>query len=81
MSAAVFGEARLVHATPGRVRVRLPGWSGRGQRAVEARLRRIPGVFSARANPLTGNAVIRFDPIATDDGAILAAVGGWIRAW
>ena len=52
----------------------MPGWSGRGQRGVEARLRRIPGVFSARANPLTGNALIRFDPAATDDETILAAV-------
>ncbi|CAA9418582.1 MAG: hypothetical protein AVDCRST_MAG03-2379 [uncultured Rubrobacteraceae bacterium] len=74
MSAAVVEGVSLVHATPGRVRVRLPGWSGRGQRGLEARLRRIRGVLGAQANPLTGNVLIRFDPAATDEGAILASV-------
>ena len=59
MSAAVVEGVGLVHVTPGRVRVRLPGWSGRGQRGLEARLRRIRGVLGARANPLTGNVLIR----------------------
>ncbi len=63
----------LVHATVGRVRVRLPGWSGRGQRGLEARLRRVWGVLGARANPLTGNVLIRFDPTATDEGVVLAS--------
>ncbi|CAA9448562.1 MAG: hypothetical protein AVDCRST_MAG02-657 [uncultured Rubrobacteraceae bacterium] len=74
MSAAVVEGVGLVHATPGRVRVRLPGWSGRGQRGLEARLRRIRGVLGARANPLTGNVLIRFDPAATDEGSVLASL-------
>jgi len=75
MSAAVVEGVGLVHATPGRVRVRLPGWSGRGQRGLEARLRRVRGVLAARANPLTGNVLIRFDSAATDEASVLASVG------
>jgi len=40
---------------------------------LEARLRRIQGVLGARANPLTGNVLIRFDPTATDEGVVLAS--------
>ncbi|CAA9443468.1 MAG: FUPA24 P-type ATPase [uncultured Rubrobacteraceae bacterium] len=74
MSLAVAGEPRVVHAIPGRMRVHLPGWEGRGPRGLEARLRRVQGVSSARANPLTGNVLIRFDPAATDDEDVLRAV-------
>jgi len=42
---------------------------------LEARLRRMRGVLAARANPLTGNVLIRFDPVETDEGVILASVG------
>ena len=71
---AVVAEPRVIHALPGRVRVHLPGWSGQGQRGVEAGLRRLRGVQATRVNPLTGNALIRFDPAATDEETILAAV-------
>lgn len=40
---------------------------------MEARLRRIRGVREARANPLTGNVLIRFDPTVTDEETILAS--------
>src|SRR5829696_3083563 len=56
------------------MRVHLPGWEGRGARSVEAWLRRMRGVRSVRANPLTGNVLIQFDPTLTNDGAILTAV-------
>ena len=74
MSLAVAGEPRVVHAIPGRMRVHLPGWEGRGPRGLEARLRRVLGVSSARANPLTGNVLIRFDPTETEDEDVLRAV-------
>ncbi len=74
MSLAVAGEPRVVHAIPGRMRVHLPGWEGRGPRGLEARLRRMRGVSSARANPLTGNILIRFDQTETDDEDVLRAV-------
>ena len=74
MSLAVAGEPRIVHAIPGRMRVHMPAWEGRGPRDLEARLRRVQGVSSARANPLTGNVLIRFDPAATDNEDVLRAV-------
>ena len=43
---------------------------------MEARLRRVRGVSSARANPLTGNVLIQFDPAATDDEDVLQAMRG-----
>jgi hypothetical protein len=66
-------EPRLVHSLPGRMRMHLAGWSQAGQCAVEARLRQMPGVHSVRANPLTGNVLIHFDPTATDEQTLLAA--------
>ncbi len=76
MSLAAVGEPRIVHAIPGRMRVHLPGWEGRGPRGLETRLRRVRGVNGARANPLTGNVLIRFDPTETDDEDVLRAVRG-----
>ena len=74
MSLAVAEEPRIVHALPGRVRVHLPGWEGRGQRGLEASLRRIRGVSDVRSSPLTRNVLVRFDPEVTDDETILTAV-------
>jgi cation-transporting ATPase I len=66
-------ELRLIHALPGRVRLHFQAWHGGGRRTLETQLRRIPGVLSARANPLTANALIRFDTAVTDTEAIIAA--------
>ena len=59
----------VIHALPGRIRVRLPGWSGRGHQRIEEQLRRLPGVVSARANPLTSTVLVRFDPGAITESA------------
>lgn len=67
--------ARVVHAIPGRMRVHLPGWSGQRRRGIEVRLCGIRGVFSAQANPLTGNVLVRYAPAVTDSEAILRAAG------
>jgi cation-transporting ATPase I len=74
MSAAVVEEPRLIHAIPGRVRLHVPGWSGHGQRRVEARLCQVQGVMSAQANGLTGNILVRFDPAVIDAQGVLTAV-------
>ncbi|MBV9453177.1 MAG: HAD-IC family P-type ATPase [Rubrobacter sp.] len=74
MSLAVAEEPRIVHTLPGRVRVHLPGWEGRGQRGLETSLRRIGGVREVRSSPLTRNVLVRFDPEVTDDETILTAV-------
>ncbi len=73
MSAEVVEGPQLVHAMPGRARVHIPAWSEPGRRAVEARLRQVPGVRSAQGSPLTGNVLVRYDPAATDEEAILDA--------
>jgi hypothetical protein len=65
----------VVHALPGRVRVHLPGWSGQRPQLLEDRLRRVRGVRTVQANPLTGNVLIHFDPRATDFSALMAAFG------
>jgi hypothetical protein len=62
---------RIQHSIPGRVRIHLPHWPGQGGDALEQRLRRCPGVRSARANPLTGTVLVHFDPRTTDQAAVL----------
>src|SRR5579859_104115 len=74
MSAVIAEEPRLVHSMPGRIRVQLPGWSGQAKQQLEARLRQMPGIRSAQANALTGNALIQFDPAVADPQAILTAI-------
>src|SRR5437763_215648 len=74
MSLAVAEEPRIVHALPGRMRVHLPGWEGRGQRGLETSLRRMRGISDVRSSPLTRNVLVRFDPDVTDDETILTAV-------
>ncbi len=64
----------LIHSLPGRVRVRVPGLSGR-QPDVEALLREVPGVHSARANPLTSTILVHFNPAATDERALFTVLG------
>ncbi len=73
MGSIVGKEPRLVHAMPGRVRLHLPGRSSQGLRGVEAQLRQTLGVRSAEANSLTGNVLVHFDPMATDEHAILGS--------
>lgn len=65
---------RLIHSLPGRVRVHLPGLSGH-QPDIEALLRQVPGVHSARANPLTSTVLIRFNPAAMDERALFTVLG------
>ena len=74
MSVATVEGARVIHALPGRIRVHFPGWSGHGQWKVERRVRGLPGVRHVEANGLTGNVLICFDPAASDEQTLLAAV-------
>jgi cation transport ATPase len=50
---------------PGRVRLQLTGWTGEGEDWIENRLRRVNGVKKVQVNPLTGNALVYFDPQTT----------------
>jgi calcium-translocating P-type ATPase len=74
MNGAVTTEPRTLSDTPGRLRVHLPAWAGRGQYLLEKRLRQVPGVRRAEANSLTGNVLIFFDPRTTDRAALQAAL-------
>jgi hypothetical protein len=53
---------RILSHVPGRVRVHLPDWSGSNAGELETHLAGVEGVRAARANSLTGNVLIHFDP-------------------
>ncbi len=72
MTAAPLIRTEVVHALPGRVRVHLSDWEGQGEIALEASIRRIAGVVRARANTLTRNVLILFDPAVTAIDILLA---------
>jgi len=71
VSVAIADEPRLLRATPGRVRVHVPALSEHDPCAVESRLRQLSGVRGVQANPITDNILIRFDPRATDEAALM----------
>jgi hypothetical protein len=68
--------------TPGRVRLHVPRMQGdTGSAALlAARLRRVPGVRNATAQPLTGTVLVEYDPEATSLARIRAALRGRRRA-
>jgi uncharacterized membrane protein YbaN (DUF454 family) len=66
--AASAQAPRVVHSSPGRLRVHLPDPSGQ----VCARLRLLPGVTSAEASEWTGNLLILFDRRQTSEKVLLA---------
>lgn len=56
-------KAKILHAIPGRIRIRLPRIKGDARRArqIETQVARVPGVRRAEANPLTGSLLLRYD--------------------
>ncbi|MBO0790348.1 MAG: HAD-IC family P-type ATPase, partial [Ktedonobacteraceae bacterium] len=64
-----------LHTIPGRVRVRVPGWSGQGKHEIETRLRQVQGVSRVQANALTRNILICFDSAVTGEQTILESIG------
>jgi len=76
MSIAVAEGPRVLHTLPGRIRVHLPEWSGQGKRTIEATLRQVQGVQSVQTNALTGNILIYFDPLVTDEQKVLSVLQG-----
>jgi cation-transporting ATPase I len=67
-------KPNILSSIPGRVRIHLPHWSGKGQRRLEQRIRKLPGVRRVEANALTGNVLIGFDPQSTNENALVAAL-------
>src|SRR6266567_4242182 len=74
MSITIAETPRVLHTISGRIRIQLPGWSGRGKQSIETKLRQLPGMYSVQANALTGNVLVTFDPAALDEQTILNAV-------
>src|SRR5579872_5716596 len=75
MSAAIADEPRVLSAIPGRLRlhVPVPDGSAHVRRAVEQRLRALPGVREARGSAATGNVLVLFEPSITSAHEILDA--------
>ncbi len=69
-----MSKPRVLSSIPGRIRVHLPHWSGKGQRFLEQRVRELPGVRRVEANSLTSNILIGFDPRTTNEDSLLAAL-------
>lgn len=65
---------RLLSATPGRVRVFVPGWNLGTKISLERHIRALPGVRSAEANPLTSNVLVRFDESKLPRARLLEAL-------
>lgn len=61
LSPRTTDSPRVLSLLPGRVRVHLPNWSGEVPE-LEAALAQLKGVKAARANTLTGNVLVQFDP-------------------
>jgi uncharacterized membrane protein YbaN (DUF454 family) len=74
-------ELNVVHLSHGRLRVHLPHWSGIYGEQIVAAVRRLPGVIDAEANPLTNNALIRFDPRQTDVAVLLETLRDLYLEW
>lgn len=62
-----------LHTVPGRLRIRTPSIKGDPAKAreLEGIAARIPGVFSAAANPLTGSIVVTYDEEGVSSGGII----------
>ncbi len=62
--------ATIRHALPGRLRVHLPDRSEAELRRLVRTLEALPAVRSARATPLTGTVLVRFDARAIDTATL-----------
>jgi hypothetical protein len=68
-------SVEVVSATPGRVRLRISGLRGDRERAdqLTRRLLGVRGVTAVRANPLTGAALVHYDPAVVGQVAVMQA--------
>ncbi len=62
-----------LHTLDGRIRIKLAAVKGSAAvaLAVEAELRRCPGVVEVKANPVTGNVLLLYDPGRIEQAALL----------
>ena len=76
-------SASYLHAISGRIRIKIAGVRGAAEEArrLEDQLAVHTGVQLVRANPITGNVLIHYDPDATREREIIRALRrlGWLR--
>jgi heavy-metal-associated domain-containing protein len=72
----VAERAKVVHAIPGRVRVKVPQLRANRAlgRRVDDRLSVLPGVRRVDVNPVTGSLLVEYDPAVLDLAASLMAL-------
>ena len=68
-----------VHALEGRLRIKVPEVRGSTDtaREVESRLRALPAVDQATANPITGNVLVLYDPRRITHAQIVDSLQSW----
>jgi cation transport ATPase len=81
MVTSAIAPPRVLSLLPGRARVHLPAWSGNSPDDVESYLRRMDGLREARANPRTGNILVRFDPQELSADRVLSELSALQAAW
>src|SRR5688500_4274079 len=74
MPLSMIDRPQVLHALPGRVRVRLPRRRPAGWARLEVRIRQSPGVRSVWVDRRTGNALVHFDPATTTPAELLSAL-------
>lgn len=67
-------RARVVHAIPGRLRIRFEGAASDGILDALAAVRVAPGVLAVESKPASRSAVVQYDPAATTEAAVLDAL-------
>jgi hypothetical protein len=67
------GEIKIVHAIPGRIRLKAAGFKANPsvEHAIQTRLQAVPGIKTVATNPLIGSVVVSFDPEAVMEPAAL----------
>jgi hypothetical protein len=73
---------RLVHAIPGRIRVRIPRIKNDPDYAarIGERLRALPGITGVEASPVTASVVVRYDEAATSFPDLIPGLSETFRA-
>jgi hypothetical protein len=72
----VSGVSPYFHALNGRLRIKISKVKSSAQKAMEVEqlLREVEGIWHVRANPTTGNVLIRYNPDQIEQSAVLHAL-------
>ena len=73
----MVSSAECIHvlsSLPGRLRLHLPGFTEPSVERIETLLSQVKGIESVKANPLTGNALVRFDHRTSDEDKVVAGI-------